>query len=168
MKGKHSIIPALFVCSTTASNLSLGLDLDQARLAVGDEPLPKGVIVMWSGALAEIPNGWILCDGNNGTPDLRDRFVMGAGTSQYQGTFGGSFTHSHTGANHSHRITPPNAHLKIISLPDSRRKHPHFIFRSHRYYSGGRPYNSGSASTRTENARLLPPYFKLAFIMKTR
>jgi hypothetical protein len=40
--------------------------------------VPKGVIVMWSGAIANIPSGWVLCDGTNGTPDLRDRFIVGA------------------------------------------------------------------------------------------
>lgn len=40
--------------------------------------IPSGVIVMWSGAIANIPAGWALCDGTNGTPDLRDRFIVGA------------------------------------------------------------------------------------------
>src|SRR5262245_14075787 len=40
--------------------------------------LPSGVIVMWSGTIATIPSGWFLCDGTNGTPDLRDKFVVGA------------------------------------------------------------------------------------------
>lgn len=40
--------------------------------------VPSGAIVMWSGAIADIPAGWLLCDGNNGTPDLRDRFIVGA------------------------------------------------------------------------------------------
>ena len=40
--------------------------------------VPRGVIVMWSGSIADIPQGWALCDGTNGTPDLRDRFVVGA------------------------------------------------------------------------------------------
>jgi len=40
--------------------------------------LPSGFIGAWSGTIATIPAGWILCDGNNGTPDLRDRFVIGA------------------------------------------------------------------------------------------
>ena len=38
----------------------------------------RGLIVMWSGAIAEIPPGWALCDGTQGTPDLRDRFIVGA------------------------------------------------------------------------------------------
>lgn len=40
--------------------------------------LPKGIITMWSGSIAAIPSGWALCDGTNGTPDLRDRFIAGA------------------------------------------------------------------------------------------
>lgn len=40
--------------------------------------VPSGVIVMWSGPISNIPKGWVLCDGTNGTPDLRDRFVVGA------------------------------------------------------------------------------------------
>lgn len=41
--------------------------------------LLKGIIVMWSGTIDTIPNGWVLCNGSNGTPDLTDKFVMGAG-----------------------------------------------------------------------------------------
>ena len=40
--------------------------------------VPRGGIIMWSGSIADIPNGWALCDGANGTPDLRDRFIVGA------------------------------------------------------------------------------------------
>lgn len=38
--------------------------------------VPSGVIAMWSGSIATIPTGWVFCDGNNGTPDLRNRFVI--------------------------------------------------------------------------------------------
>lgn len=47
----------------------------------GINGVPQGVILMWSGSTATIPTGWALCDGNNGTPDLRSRFVMGASES---------------------------------------------------------------------------------------
>jgi microcystin-dependent protein len=40
--------------------------------------IPSGVIVMWSGSIASIPSGWLLCNGTSGTPDLRNRFVIGA------------------------------------------------------------------------------------------
>ncbi len=43
--------------------------------------VPPGVIVAWSGTLGSIPSGWLLCDGNNGTPNLIDRFLQGITTS---------------------------------------------------------------------------------------
>lgn len=57
--------------------------------------IPSGGIIMWSGDISKIPAGWKLCDGSNGTPDLRDRFVVGAGTSYSTGATGGSISHSH-------------------------------------------------------------------------
>ncbi len=44
---------------------------------IADHLVPKGVINMWSGSLSDIPYGWALCDGTNGTPDLRGRFIVG-------------------------------------------------------------------------------------------
>ena len=41
--------------------------------------MPSRGIIMWSGTAADIPTGWALCDGTNGTPNLTDRFVLGAG-----------------------------------------------------------------------------------------
>lgn len=41
----------------------------------------KGIIVLWGGAIVDIPAGWALCDGNGGRPDLRDKFVIGAGNA---------------------------------------------------------------------------------------
>ena len=52
--------------------------------------VPYGVIVMWSGQSNEIPAGWALCDGANGTPDLRGRFVVGAGGDYAVGDTGGA------------------------------------------------------------------------------
>lgn len=55
--------------------------------------VPPGVIVAWSGVLASIPSGWLLCDGNNGTPNLIDRFLQGITTAATNpGTTGGSHT----------------------------------------------------------------------------
>jgi microcystin-dependent protein len=51
--------------------------------------IPSGLIVMWSGALQTIPNGWLLCDGTNGTPNLIDKFIMGGGGSKNIGSVGG-------------------------------------------------------------------------------
>ena len=52
--------------------------------------LPTGIISLWYGSIASIPSGWSLCDGSGSTPDLRDRFVVGAGT-------GGSYAVDATG-----------------------------------------------------------------------
>lgn len=50
----------------------------------------RGVIVMWSGLLSQLPEGWVLCDGTNGTPDLRDKFIVGAGREYTIGDTGGA------------------------------------------------------------------------------
>ena len=53
----------------------------QAKLAADISFFPTGGIIMWSGQVSAIPSGWKLCDGNNGTPDLRGRFVIGVSAS---------------------------------------------------------------------------------------
>jgi hypothetical protein len=70
---------------------------------VAQNAILKGMIVMWSGAVATIPTGYVLCDGTNATPDLRNRFVMGAGSTYSPGNTGGSadavnVTHNHGGS----------------------------------------------------------------------
>jgi len=52
--------------------------------------VPSGGIIMWSGSIANIPSGWLLCNGQNGTPDLRDRFVVGAGSTYAPNATGGA------------------------------------------------------------------------------
>ena len=54
--------------------------------------IPAGIITLWSGAISAIPTGWVLCNGTNSTPDLRDRFVVGAGTTYAVGATGGANT----------------------------------------------------------------------------
>jgi hypothetical protein len=72
--------------------------------------VPVGSIIMWSGteaAAAAIPNNWKLCDGTNGTPDLRDRFIVGAGNNYDIGDTGGSESVTLTADNlpeHSHEF----------------------------------------------------------------
>lgn len=54
--------------------------------------LPIGGIIMWSGSTVGIPTGWALCNGQNGTPDLRNRFIVGAGSGYNSGDTGGAET----------------------------------------------------------------------------
>jgi len=76
------------------------------------DTFPIGAIAMWSGSAGDIPEGWQLCDGTNGSPDMRDRFIIGAGSLYSIGDTGGSkdavvVEHTHTGntsnaGSHSH------------------------------------------------------------------
>ena len=74
-------------------------------------PVPVGGIIMWSGATNAIPAGWRLCDGNSGTPNLTDKFIVGAGNTYNPGAAGGSkdavlIQHNHggtiSGGSHRH------------------------------------------------------------------
>lgn len=75
---------------------------------------PSGGIILWSGSVAAIPSGWYLCNGSNSTPDLRDKFIVGAGSTYAVGATGGSanavvVAHTHTGTTgsagaHSHSV----------------------------------------------------------------
>lgn len=112
-----------------------------------DESLTVGAIIMWSGTLSSIPEGWQLCDGTNGTPDLRGRFVMGVSSGENPGATGGATTHTHTGS------TSSSSHS--IWIDDN---------------SGGSDYwgapNYHTHSITMNSSDNLPPYFKIAYIMK--
>ncbi|MBN1187361.1 MAG: tail fiber protein [Bacteroidales bacterium] len=136
---------------------------------------PSGGIIMWSGTLATIPSGWALCDGANGTPDLRDRFIFSVGTSENPGATGGSSSHSHTVDSHSHDVNshshtvnpPATTTLRIsdtggwIGIGDDQHSVdiPSFS-------SGSSSPGTSSESPGTSNVNHIPPYYKLAFIMK--
>lgn len=70
--------PSVSATTLTATGQSVAPKYLQA--GVEGRIIPVRGIVMWSGTIAEIPVGWALCDGTNGTPDLRDKFIIGAGT----------------------------------------------------------------------------------------
>lgn len=77
----------------------------QLNKAFFDIVMPSGLICMWSGT--EIPEGWFLCDGTNGTPDLRNRFIVGAGSSYTVGSKGGNRTNILTASQlpaHTHKV----------------------------------------------------------------
>lgn len=74
------------------SELSPRMELTSTPYSLGSQVVPKGAIIMWSGLPASIPSGWQLCDGTNGSPDLRDRFIVGAGSSYPVGNVGGANT----------------------------------------------------------------------------
>ena len=154
---------------------------------------PSGGIIMWSGTIATIPSGWFLCNGSNSTPDLRNRFVIGA----FQDTTGVAYTtvtgadtqtggtkdaitvsHTHTAtstvtdAGHSHALT----NYGSAQAGDDNGGAP--VMASTGYGTGRSPNPTNTATTgitvATTNTssgssgtnQNLPPYYALAFIMK--
>ncbi|NIQ10023.1 MAG: hypothetical protein GWO10_09120 [candidate division Zixibacteria bacterium] len=98
---------------TSANNIvqlngSAQLPAVDGSLLTGIEGVPSGVIALWSGSTASIPSGWVICDGTNSTPDLRDRFVVGAGNTYAVDATGGSNTVTLAEANlpgHTHSVS---------------------------------------------------------------
>ena len=140
--------------------------------------VPSGCILLWSGSTGSIPSGFVLCDGTNGTPDLRNSFIVGAGNSYTVGQTGGSadaivVSHTHTATStvtdpqHSHGVHAGagtqgssstdmvnNANLNLTSLTSNA--------------STGITVATSNASTGTSGTNAnLPPYYALAYIQKT-
>ena len=138
--------------------------------------LPTGSIILWSGSIGSIPSGYVICDGANSTPDLRDRFVLGAGSTYAVAATGGSadaITVSHTHTATSVVTDPGHVHTYTTSSSPSTLANG---------YIGGTSSNTTStvsattgitvattnASTGTSGTGAnLPPYYALAYIMKT-
>ena len=70
---------------------------DEAVKALISALVPPGAVMMWSGAANAIPSGYVICDGTNSTPDLRNRFVIGAGNTYAVGSTGGGSTTTSVG-----------------------------------------------------------------------
>ena len=86
------------VCTATS------FDGDGSLITNVGGTIPSGGIILWSGAANAIPTGWYLCDGQNSTPDLRNRFVVGAGDAYAVDATGGSadatlVSHTHGSGN---------------------------------------------------------------------
>jgi hypothetical protein len=142
--------------------------------------VPSGMILLWSGSIGSIPVGYLLCDGTNGTPDLRNRFIVGSGSTYAVNATGGSadaivVSHTHTATSvvtdpgHTHTTgTTGNSYLTDVSG------------------GGGRTHPSGTSSNVTSSVTTgvtvattnatagtsgtnanLPPYYSLAYIMKS-
>lgn len=109
------------------------LTLDDAQIATSKidgleafvklHAVPAGIIMLWSGSVASIPDGWELCNGLNGTPDLTDKFIVGAGSLTYDpGDSGGSTSHTHVNTmdaagTHTHTLTIATHALTEAELP---------------------------------------------------
>jgi len=167
--------------STPANPLDV-IGVVSATSFIGKGTIPVGGIIMWSGAIATIPSGWALCDGSNGTPDLRDRFVVGAGSSYSFSNTGGAATHTLTATempSHSHEGTisaPSNyPYLDVNAISGSKNTGiatNYYISELEQVGSPQNPYLNASrvlfgATGGGAAHNNLPPYYALAFIMRT-
>jgi len=114
--------------------------------------VPSGIIVLWSGAIVNIPAGWVICDGINSTPDLRDKFIVGAGTTYNPADTGGAVNHNHTGT----------AEIVNSSLDTGDK-----IIDSTATGDFENTLTDDTITVVIDNAEGLPPYYALAYIMKT-
>lgn len=131
--------------SFTMTQLKTDIDALKAAIDALKAAMPSGLIVMWSGA--DVPAGWKLCNGQNSTPDLRNRFILGSG-SRSIGATGGTTAVTLTVDNlpkHSHNITisPDSGHTHAGTAADGG-GHDHLIANSqdssNGYDASARPY----------------------------
>jgi hypothetical protein len=132
--------------------------------------IPTGMISLWYGSIGSVPLGWYLCDGTNGTPDLRDKFVVGAGSTYSVAATGGStdaIVVSHT---HTATVTDPgHLHTSLVR--------PGGTVTGGGAVSFVTDGNTGTATTGITVANTstgvsgtnanLPPYYALAYVMKS-
>lgn len=202
LNGSTSVTGNLVVSanSTVSGNSSVTGDLEVTGTVTatdyalpsgaGNGPVPSGGIIMWSGSTSAIPTGWALCDGLNGTPDLRDRFIVGAGNIYSPGNTGGDTVHSHTAstvAAHTHGLS---GHTQGITSFNPSGSYPsgYYAYDDNEGWSSGSFLETGHDPNHNEgqHAHSLqgstdsagghthtigssdsrPPYYALAFIMK--
>ena len=110
--------------------------------------IAPGAISLWSGAIVAIPDGYVLCDGNNGTEDLRDKFIPSQGPTFRTNHSGGVEVHDHllTQVPHTHN--------------------PHAGVGSELGGTYGALTDAADTSGRTADANQLPEYYSLAYVME--
>lgn len=163
--------------------MSTGILLGQG----GGSSIPAGLICMWSGSSSNIPNGWALCNGSDNTPDLRDKFVLGAGNNYAVGATGGEKevtltvaqipNHNHDIGNHTHNIeryyysTSGSSNYTMTSAGTATVIYGRYNESSWNVLPNTR---AGSISGETITSSVgegkshnnMPPYYALCFIMK--
>lgn len=177
-----------------ADNSGLSADETNGLKIVPEQMFQKGMIMMFSGTKAETPKGWALCDGGSGTPDLRDRFIVMAGT-KFTGkgdgtTSTGSTTVTGTVNVAETKLTtsqiPSHSHPVMLNsfyydCTNSSNTHALKVHRTGSDSSGMKEmvYTDGTGSgqghkhtatmttaSHSHTISAIPPYYSLAFIMK--
>lgn len=146
---------------TQLNSLSTSIATTNANLS---SAVPTGMVMMWSGAVNAIPSGYVLCDGNNSTPDLRDKFVVGAGSGYAVGNTGGASTVSLTLnqiPSHSH------TYEDLYVLQQALSPGIDIDFNATTWDPNGSRTNGTSAAGGGASHENRPPYYALCYVMKT-
>ena len=137
--------------------------------------IPIGGIIIWSGSTGSVPDGWALCNGSNGTPNLQDRFVVGAGSGYAVGATGGSANAVVVSHTHGGSVTGAGTHGHTYDRSDKgsgTRGGDQGVhdYNSNTAVGGNGAHSHGliidSFGVSGTNANL-PPYYALAYIMRT-
>lgn len=150
----------------------------QTLYAARSSLVPIGSIMIFYGTMANMPPGWQLADGTNGTPDLRGKFIVGIGSSEGDGEInstGGATQHNHSGGgvvtsdSHSHADTSlANTYGAVTNVQAgsgtsvSASNHYHWIS-SPSISGGSHTHTSGGAAVTETN---LPPYKKYYYVAR--
>jgi hypothetical protein len=140
-----------------ATGTLLNSDGDGSNLT-GIVGVPTGVITMWHGASGAIPSGWVICDGNNSTPNLTDKFIKSTGTASQTG--GGTTSGAHT---LSTAEMPSHVHTMNVGGTAYQANQP----LGHQYYNATRDTLATGGGGSHTHSQAEPVYFSLIFIMKT-
>jgi len=140
--------------------------------------IPSGGIILWSGSTGSIPATWFLCDGTNGTPDLRNSFIVGAGSTYAVNATGGTadavvVSHTHTATSTSVVTDTGHTHggVQVTGGPNNVNANPGYAIQTGNTASAttgitvATTTTNASAGVSGTNANL-PPYYALAYIMK--
>lgn len=133
---------------------------------------PKGAIMAWAGTLEDVPEGWAVCDGENGTPDLRGKFLLGVSNAHDLGSTGGEEKHTLTinelpSHSHEERVgSPGNVNTYKIAYGSGSE-----TTAASRVVSISNPTATSSAVTTmltgfSQPHNNMPPYYTLYYIMK--
>jgi hypothetical protein len=139
--------------------------------------IPPGGIIMWSGLEVNIPVGWYLCNGTNSTPDLRNRFIVGAGTGSAYAVGGTGGSADSVVVTHTHTVNDPGHVHLMAQVPTTFRVADGVIDGSYSANNQDRNYTDRDTNTNTTGITIqsqgvsgtganLPPYYALCFIMK--
>lgn len=174
----------------TAPTASTGTNTTQVATTafVIANAIPSGLISMWSGTIASIPSGWVLCNGSNSTPDLRNRFIIGAHSDDVgvakttvtssSTTTGGTkdaivVSHTHTATStvtdpgHLHTFTNYSISNGGATTPVIANENVTATVSTNSAVTGISVATTNSTEGSSGTNQNLPPYYALAYIMKT-